>query len=629
MADLPLGSAVVEVKANTAPLKKGLKDAKAETEKAVGGMAGAFGKLRSSISGLSLAIGGLGLTAAAAGFAALVTRALNAAEAIADLADRANISAERLQELRFAFTQNGVEIGKVDQALVKFNSVLGEFVATGAGAAQQGFKLLGIETREAAVALGSTGEAFDEVVKRLSSIEDPARRAGVAARVFGEEAGPALAVLIGQGSAKIEELSQKARELGVVLREDAVRQAAAASAQLRALGEVVSTQVTGALVELAPQITEIAVRFADSLPVILQYIGALGRLFGIDPRPLKQKIDETASEMESLLGVIRESDEAGASYAASRAREEFDRLAKDLGRFSAQASAVDAALAQAEAARNRTSSSPLPPLPSTGKEKERDEYTKLLEAVRQRQALLEDELRIASVEVEAQERVRASLEASRIARELEAAAVRDGITLTPALRAEIEGAATAYEVMANAIDSAKKAQEDQTKAAEEGKRAIEAVGNAIVGGIQQADSFSDALKNVGLQLANLAIQGLFGAGPLGSVLGGVTSSIFGGISAPGRATGGGVAAGIGYLVNEQTPNSELFVPSQSGAVLSVSQAQEALRQGGGSSAIEVFLSQDLEARILQKAGNQSVAITKQGLGQVPSVNRDQKRRGLL
>lgn len=44
-----------------------------------------------------------------------------------------------------------------------------------------------------------------------------------------------------------------------------------------------------------------------------------------------------------------------------------------------------------------------------------------------------------------------------------------------------------------------------------------------------------------------------------------------------RATGGPVSAGLPYLVNEDTPRSEVFVPSRSGAILNVSQAQTVLR----------------------------------------------------
>ncbi|WPZ28200.1 phage tail tape measure protein [Sulfitobacter sp. OXR-159] len=44
-----------------------------------------------------------------------------------------------------------------------------------------------------------------------------------------------------------------------------------------------------------------------------------------------------------------------------------------------------------------------------------------------------------------------------------------------------------------------------------------------------------------------------------------------------RALGGPVRTGLPYLVNENTPRSEWFVPSQSGGILNVSQAQSALR----------------------------------------------------
>ncbi|PWE27004.1 hypothetical protein C4N9_18540 [Pararhodobacter marinus] len=37
-----------------------------------------------------------------------------------------------------------------------------------------------------------------------------------------------------------------------------------------------------------------------------------------------------------------------------------------------------------------------------------------------------------------------------------------------------------------------------------------------------------------------------------------------------------------YLVNENTPNSEVFIPSRSGGVLNVAQAKDAMRGIGGA-----------------------------------------------
>jgi hypothetical protein len=51
------------------------------------------------------------------------------------------------------------------------------------------------------------------------------------------------------------------------------------------------------------------------------------------------------------------------------------------------------------------------------------------------------------------------------------------------------------------------------------------------------------------------------------------------VSPPARASGGDVTAGMPYLVNEQTPNSEIFVPKQSGTIYT--QGQWAASAGGG------------------------------------------------
>jgi TP901 family phage tail tape measure protein len=67
------------------------------------------------------------------------------------------------------------------------------------------------------------------------------------------------------------------------------------------------------------------------------------------------------------------------------------------------------------------------------------------------------------------------------------------------------------------------------------------------------------------------------------------------IPAGARARGGPVQMGLPYLVNENTPRSEWFVPSRSGGILNVSQAQTVFRQhlagiaarrGAGSSALK-------------------------------------------
>lgn len=113
--------------------------------------------------------------------------------------------------------------------------------------------------------------------------------------------------------------------------------------------------------------------------------------------------------------------------------------------------------------------------------------------------------------------------------------------------------------------------------------------NGFLDAIVEGENLSDILGGLAKSLARAALEAaLFKTGPLaggGGGLGGLLSGLFG------RATGGGVQAGQAYRVNEARGPSEVFVPSQSGAVLSVSQAQRALaspgRNGGGAVDVRV------------------------------------------
>lgn len=74
----------------------------------------------------------------------------------------------------------------------------------------------------------------------------------------------------------------------------------------------------------------------------------------------------------------------------------------------------------------------------------------------------------------------------------------------------------------------------------------------------------NALDQIAAQAVQLGLNSLFGSGGgggLGGLFSGIVGSIFG---LPGRATGGPVSPGRGYLVGERGP--ELFVPTSAGRV---------------------------------------------------------------
>lgn len=121
-------------------------------------------------------------------------------------------------------------------------------------------------------------------------------------------------------------------------------------------------------------------------------------------------------------------------------------------------------------------------------------------------------------------------------------AQRAGIILTPEQTMHLRQLAGQMAEAEARTVALQKAQDDAKEAQEEFNRAVADVSDRFSRAIQSADSFADALKNIGVELANLAVQGLAGEGPLGSVLGKLLPSLIGGAVG---AFGGGVTGGTG------------------------------------------------------------------------------------
>lgn len=155
-----------------------------------------------------------------------------------------------------------------------------------------------------------------------------------------------------------------------------------------------------------------------------------------------------------------------------------------------------------------------------------------------------------------------------------------GKEVTPALRAEIDQLAASYVGAGAAADEAADRLMQMEDSAERGADRLSDMFLSVVDGSQSA---LEAVGNLLIELAKVAakkaLMDAMGDGGGGGIVGAI-----GGFLGGARAKGGPGVAGVPYLVNEDTPNSEVFVPSRSGAVLNVPQAQAALRgsAGGGS-----------------------------------------------
>ena len=145
-----------------------------------------------------------------------------------------------------------------------------------------------------------------DVADAFARIEDPAERVRLAFKLFDSE-GVALVNLLGDGSGALDQMRERARDLGIVLDEHLVRDAERARTELDTLAQVVSANLTRAALEAAPVIADLSSWLAD----VAGKAGiAWERLFDAPEekslRTLRYELDLTESTIAKLQGRIDE-----------------------------------------------------------------------------------------------------------------------------------------------------------------------------------------------------------------------------------------------------------------------------------------------------------------------------------
>ena len=194
----------------------------------------ALTKFKGSVTALTKSVfslrGVIGTLGGTAGIGYLVKSSLEAADAIGKTADKLGLSTAALQEYQYAAEQSGVKQETLNMALQRFTRRTAEAVQ-GKGELKGVLEQYNIAVTDAAGNTRATGDVLNDLANVMSRADSEAERLRIAFKAFDSE-GAALVNMLKGGSAGLDDYRQKARRLGLVIRDDLIDNAETANDQL-------------------------------------------------------------------------------------------------------------------------------------------------------------------------------------------------------------------------------------------------------------------------------------------------------------------------------------------------------------------------------------------------------------
>lgn len=240
---------------------KAIEETTGKTEKSEGGFSkfiGTAGKVGAAVLG--------GATVAAGAMTSMVKKTTDATGAIADSAKKTGMSAESFQQWAYAAKLSGMEASTLESAMVKQQRAFSD-AASGSKTAQAAYAALGLDVSK----LGSSGEAFDQVIAKLADMDDETQRNAIANDIFGKSYAE-LSPLLAEGSKGIDAMKKEAVDLGAVMSDEAV----ASGEQLGDTIDKLTMAAGGMFNQLGTSLIPIVQTFAD---IILENMPMIQGLF--------------------------------------------------------------------------------------------------------------------------------------------------------------------------------------------------------------------------------------------------------------------------------------------------------------------------------------------------------------
>lgn len=225
---------------------------------------------------------------AAGALVGIVKETIDAGSELSVLSDKVGLSVESLSALGWAAEQAGVEESKFRSGLARLNVTLND-MNRGVGEAANVAEKYGIALKTATGEMLPQERILSNLADAVANAANSYEEAEIAAAFFGTRAGSELLPLLRAGSDGINELTEEAREMGIVFSTDAADGARLFNDQVNLL----KRQLGSFAVSLT----------ADVLPVLNAYIGEINKSTDATEKH-REEISKTSTALATILGSI-------------------------------------------------------------------------------------------------------------------------------------------------------------------------------------------------------------------------------------------------------------------------------------------------------------------------------------
>lgn len=214
-----------------------------------------------------------GAAAAGAGIYKLATGTAQAADAIDKGSQAIGFSKEAYQQWDYVLSQSGSSIDSVGTWMQKLTNNIDD-LGKGSSSAKEKFDRLGLSYDT--LSSMSPEQQFETVIKTLQGVSDESERAALRNDLFGNSS-KELAALLNTEADTVDGLKQKAKDLGMVMSDDAVGAGVKFTDALDTMKRSASGMMNSLGAEVLPMLTNVFTWVSDHMPVIRETVsGAIG-----------------------------------------------------------------------------------------------------------------------------------------------------------------------------------------------------------------------------------------------------------------------------------------------------------------------------------------------------------------